>query len=100
MASSKEVVCRDWVWPNAAAIASMVVRATLVKGSCSVKDHPEVWLCALSAKDLGSLGLNWLTISAQSNLPALNLAISIKWFIPMAQKKDKRGAKSSMSIPA
>lgn len=33
-ASSNELVCRDWVPPNTAAMASMVVRMMLLYGSC------------------------------------------------------------------
>ena len=41
-ASSRALVCSDWVWPWVAAIASMQVRATLLNGSCAVSDQPEV----------------------------------------------------------
>ena len=44
MASSRALVCSDWVWPWVAAIASMQVRTTLLKTSCAVSDQPEVWL--------------------------------------------------------
>ena len=43
-------------------MASMAVRATLLNGSCSVSDQPEVWQCVRSAMDFGFFGLNWLTI--------------------------------------
>ena len=42
IASSNALVCKDWVCPKAAAIASIQVRPTLLNGSCSVNDHPEV----------------------------------------------------------
>ncbi len=42
-ASSSALVCSDWVWPCVAAIASIVVRITLLKTSCAVSDQPEVW---------------------------------------------------------
>ena len=45
-------------------------------------------------------GLNCCTIFAHNNRPARILAISIKKFIPMPQKNERRGAKSSMAIPA
>ncbi len=100
IASSKALVCKDCVCPNTAAIASIQVRPTLLKGSCSVNDQPDVCEWVRKAKDFGFFGLNCLTIFAQSKRAARILAISIKWFIPIAQKKDKRGAKVSMSIPA
>ena len=78
----------------------MAVRATLLKGSCSVSDHPDVWQCVRSAIDLGFLGLNCFTIFAHSIRAARILAISMKWFIPIAQKNDRRGAKASIDIPA
>jgi hypothetical protein len=100
MASSSELVCSDCVWPSAAAIASMQVRATLLNGSCSVSDQPEVWECVRSAIDFGFFGLNcWISL-AQSARAARILAISMKKFFPCAQKKDSRGAKASMSMPA
>ena len=100
MASSKALVCNDWVCPRAAPIASMQVRVTLLKGSCSVSDQPEVWQCVRRASDFGFCGLNWLTILAQSSRAARILAISMKWFMPTPQKKESRGAKVSMLMPA
>ena len=100
MASSRALVCKDCVPPKAAAAASIHVRATLLKGSCSVRLQPLVWQCVLRAKDFGFFGLNCFTSFAHNILAALILAISIKWFIPMAQKNDRRGAKVSISIPA
>ena len=47
-ASSKELVCRLWVPPSTAASASYAVRTTLLYGSCSVSDTPEVWQCVRS----------------------------------------------------
>ena len=41
-ASSKEFVCRDWVPPKTAAMASTVVRMMLLYGSWAVSDHPDV----------------------------------------------------------
>ena len=72
----------------------------LLKGSCSVRLQPEVWQWVRRAKDLGFLGLKVLTSLAQSMRAARSLATSIKWFMPTPQKKDRRGAKESMSIPA
>ena len=58
MASSSALVCSDWVPPNTAAIASMVVRTTLLYGSCSVSDQPEVWLWVRSIMDFWLFGSN------------------------------------------
>ena len=80
-------------------MASIVVRVTLLKGSCSVRDQPEVWLCVLSAKDFGFLAPNSDICLDQINLAARNLAISINGFIPMPQKKLNLGAKVSISSP-
>ena len=99
IASSSALVCSDCVWPNAAAIASIQVRAILLNGSCSVRDHPDVCEWVRNAIDFGSFGLNCFTILAQSIRAARILAISIKWFIPIAQKNDRRGAKASISRP-
>jgi hypothetical protein len=42
-ASSRELVCRLWVWPPAAAMASTQVRGTLLKTSCAARLQPLVW---------------------------------------------------------
>ena len=76
IASSSALVCSDWVPPNTAAIASMVVRMTLLYGSCSVNDQPEVWLCVRSIIDFGFLGLNSFMIRHHNRRPARILAIS------------------------
>ncbi len=81
-------------------MASIQVRATLLNGSCSVKLQPEVCECVRKAIDFMFCGLNCFTIFAHNIRAALILAISIKWFIPTAQKNDKRGANWSTLIPA
>lgn len=78
IASSREFVCRDCVWPQAAARASMQVRVTLLNGSCSVRDQPEVWECVRKASDFGFLGLNCLMSLAHSTRAARILATSMK----------------------
>ena len=98
-ASSSALVCSDWVWPWVAAIASMQVRTTLLKTSWAVSDQPEVWQWVRSASDFGSLGANCLTSFAQSRRAARSLATSMKKFMPIAQKNDRRGAKASTSRP-
>ena len=59
-ASSRALVCSDWVWPWVAAIASTQVRTTLLKTSCAVSDQPEVWQCVRSDSDLRVLRLELL----------------------------------------
>ena len=100
IASSSELVCRDCVWPPAAASASRQVRATLLNGSCAVRLQPDVCECVRNASDFGFLGLNCATISAQSTRAARILATSMKKFLPTPQKKLRRGANASMSMPA
>jgi hypothetical protein len=76
MASSKELVCSDWVPPNTAAIASMVVRTTLLYGSCSVSDQPEVWQWVRSIRLFAVFGLNSFMIRHHSRRAARILATS------------------------
>ena len=76
MASSNELVCSDWVPPNTAAMASIVVRTTLLYGSCSVSDQPEVWQWVRSIIDLGFLGSKPFMIRHQSSRAARSLATS------------------------
>jgi hypothetical protein len=59
-------------------MASMQVRVTLLKGSCSVRLQPEVCEWVRRARDFGFLGLNVLTILAQSSRAARILATSMK----------------------
>ena len=67
MASSSAFVCRDCVPPITAAIASIVVRTTLLYGSFSVSETPEVWQCVRSSKLFGFFGAKFsCTSSAHS----------------------------------
>jgi hypothetical protein len=100
IASSSAFVCKDCVWPCVAAIASMQVRATLLKASWAVSDQPLVWLCVRRLSDLGFCGSNWRTRRDHNARAARSFATSMKKFIPIAQKKDSRGANRSMSSPA
>ena len=99
-ASSRALVCSDWVWPWVAAIASTHVRTTLLNTSWAVSDHPEVWLCVRSDSDLSLLAPKSFTSFAHSRRPARILATSIEKFMPIAQKNDSRGANASTSRPA
>ena len=93
-ASSSALVCSDWVWPCVAAIASIWVRTMLLNGSCAVSDQPEVWQWVRSGSDFSDFGLKPLTRLAHSSRAARSLAISMKKFMPIAQKNDRRGANS------
>ncbi len=74
MLRRRALVWRLWVWPRAAPMASIHVRPTLLNGSCSVSDQPDVCECVRRASDLGFLGLNCFTILAQSIRAARILA--------------------------
>ena len=76
IASSSELVCSDCVPPNTAAIASMVVRTTLLYGSCSVSDQPEVWQCVRSIRLFGFVAPKRPMMRAHSRRAARILAIS------------------------
>ena len=76
IASSSALVCRLWVPPNTAAIASIVVRTTLLYGSCAVSVQPEVWQCVRSIELFACFGLNSSMIRCQSSRAARILAIS------------------------
>ena len=100
IASSRALVCRLWVCPWVAAMASMQVRATLLKASWAVRLQPLVWQCVRRRRLRGSLGPKSRTSRAHSARAARSLATSMKKFMPMAQKKLSRGANRSMSSPA
>ena len=98
-ASSNEFVCNDCVPPSTAASASIVVRMMLLCGSCSVRLTPEVWQCVRNARLALSCGSNCCISRAHSSRAARNLAISMKKFMPMPKKNDRRGANSSIFKP-
>ncbi len=100
MASSKELVCKLCVPPIVAAMASIAVRVTLLYGSCSVNDQPDVWLWVRKAMDFGCFAPNAFKCFDHRKRAARIFAISMKGFIPIPQKKLSRGAKASMSKPA
>ena len=76
IASSSALVCRLWVPPNTAAIASIVVRTTLLYGSCSVRLQPEVWQCVRSIRLFGLFAPKPVMMRCQSRRAARIFAIS------------------------
>jgi hypothetical protein len=62
-ASSRALVCRLWVWPLTAAMASTQVRETLLNTSWAASDQPEVWLWVRRESERSSLGSNSRFIS-------------------------------------
>src|SRR5690349_8334758 len=99
-ASSRALVCSDWVWPCVAAIASTQVRTTLLNTSWAVSDQPEVWQWVRRLSDLGLVDPASRTSRAHSSRAARSFATSMKKFMPMPKKNDSRGANASMSRPA
>ena len=91
-ASSSALVCSDCVCPCVAAIASIMVRGTLLNTSCAASDQPEVWQCVRSDSERASFGLNSFISFAHSRRAARILATSMKKFMPIAQKNERRGA--------
>ena len=84
-------MCSDWVWPWVAAIASMQVRATLLKASCAVSDQPEVCVSGCAGRVIWGSWAEPGDRFAPQQPPARSLATSMKKFIPMPQKNDSRG---------
>ena len=78
IASSKEFVCRLCVPPKTAAIASTVVRITLLNGSCSVRLAPDVWQCVRSMSEPCCFGWKcFFTSVAQRSRAARSFATSM-----------------------
>src|SRR3546814_6026278 len=81
IASSSALVWSDWVPPSIAAIASMVVRMTLLYGSCSVSDTPDVWQCVRSILERSCFAPRSVITRYQSVRAARSFAISMKKFM-------------------
>ena len=100
-ASSRALVCSDWVWPWVAAIASIAVRVTLLNTSRAASDQPEVWQWARSISERASFGAKRSSISrAHRRRAARSFATSMKKFMPMPKKNEIRGAKRVDVEPA
>ena len=101
MASSKALVCSDWVPPRTAASAWTVTRTRLSSGCCAVSWTPAVWVWKRSISDRGSVAPNCSFISrAQIRRAARNLATSSSRVVRDTKKNDSRGAMSSTASPA
>ncbi len=81
-------------------MASTMVRMTLLNTSCAVRLQPEVLRMGAQGEDLGFLAPRSLISRVHRRRAARNFATSMKKFMPMAQKKERRGAKASMGRPA
>ncbi len=101
MASSKLLVCSDWVPPSTAPRPCTATRTRLTSGCCAVSCTPAVWVWKRSISDLGFFAPNSSRITcAQIRRAARNLATSSRIVVRATKKNDRRGAKSSTSIPA
>ena len=99
-ASSKLLVCSDWVPPSTPARASIAVRTTLFSGCWAVSDTPAVWAWQRISSERSSFAPNVSRSSrAQMRRAARYFAISSKKSMCALKKKDSRGAKSSTSSP-
>ncbi len=64
-----------------------------------MSDTPLVWQWVRNMAERGSRGENWDTTRCHSRRAARSLATSMKKFMPMAKKNDRRPANLSMSSP-
>ena len=100
-ASSRALVCSDWVWPWVAAIASMQVRTTLLKTSCAVSDQPEVWQWVRSDSDFGFFGSNCVDQLRPQQPGGAQLGdLHEEVHADAPRRSDSRGANASTSRPA
>jgi hypothetical protein len=100
-ASSKLLVCSDWVPPSAAARACTVTRTRFTSGCWAVSWTPAVWVWNRSIIDLGSFAPNRSRmIAAHMRRAARNFATSSRKVERETKKNDSRGAKRSTSSPA
>ena len=100
-ASSKLLVCSDWVPPSTAASACTVTRTTLTSGCCACSVTPAVWVWKRSIKLFGFLApKRSRMMRAHIRRAARNFATSSRKLLWPLKKNDRRGAKSSTSSPA
>lgn len=101
IASSKELVCSDCVPPSTAARPCTATRTRFTSGCWAVSCTPAVCVWNRSMSDLGFCAPNSSFITrAQILRAARNLATSSRIVVRATKKNDRRGAKSSTSMPA
>ena len=93
IASSKELVCSDWVPPSTAASACTVTRTRLTSGCWAVSCTPAVWVWKRSICDFGFVAPNSSRmIRAQIRRAARNFATSSSSVVRETKKNASRGA--------
>ena len=101
MASSKLLVCSDWVPPSTAPRPCTATRTRFTSGCWAVSCTPAVWVWNRSIIDFGFFAPNSSRISrAQIRRAARNFATSSSSVVRATKKNDRRGAKSSTASPA
>ena len=100
-ASSKPLVCSDWVPPATAAKPCSATRTMLFSGCWAVRVTPPVWVWKRSRSERSSLApKRSRMIVAHIRRAARNFATSWKTLLWPLKKKARRGAKSSTARPA
>ena len=100
IASSSALVCSDWVWPRAGT-HRLDSRAGYVVERILLGERPARGLAMRTqGQRFRVLGVEFFDDFRPEHTCRTHLAISMKWFIPIAQKNDRRGAKASTDIPA
>ena len=100
-ASSKPLVCSDWVPPQTAANPCSATRTMLFSGCWAVSVTPPVWVWNRSRQERSSLApKRSRMISAHIRRAARNFATSWKTLLWPLKKNARRGAKRSISRPA
>ena len=99
-ASSKPLVCSDWVPPATAAKPCRATRMMLTSGCCACRVTPPVCVWKRIFIEFGfSAPKRSLTIFAHIRRTARNLATSWKTLLWPLKKKARRGANSSIFSP-
>ena len=71
----------------------------LLYGSCSVSDTPDVWQCVRSIFEPGFFAPRSVMIRDHSSRAARSFATSMKKFMPIPKKNERRPANASTSSP-
>ena len=100
-ASSKPLVCSDWVPPHTAAKPCRATRTMLFSGCWAVSVTPPVCVWKRSRSERSSVApKRSRMIVAHIRRAARNFATSWKTLLWPLKKKARRGAKSSTASPA